>query len=110
ENSIVMRTSTLLLYFFLLHSSLFAQEYFPEKNNWTAKRPAELGLNEAKIALAIEFAKTHESKENTNLKIAHYEGAFGREPFGYPVGPMKTRGPATGLIIYKGYVVGQWGD
>lgn len=105
-----MRTSTLLLYFFLLHSSLFAQEYFPEKNNWTAKRPAELGLNEEKIALAIEFAKTHESKENINLKIAHYEGAFGREPFGYPLGPMKTRGPATGLIIYKGYVVGQWGD
>src|SRR5690606_25638506 len=36
--------------------------------------------------------------------------AFGREPFGYPVGPMKTRGSAAGLIIYKGYVIGQWGD
>lgn len=90
--------------------SVSGQTYFPEKNNWASKKPSELGLNEAKISDAIEFAKTHESKENPNLKIAHYENAFGREPFGYPVGPMKMRGPATGLIIYKGYVVGQWGD
>lgn len=89
---------------------VFGQTYFPEKNNWESRKPSELGLNEAKISEAIEFAKTHESKENPNLKIAHYESAFGREPFGYPVGPMKMRGPATGLIIYKGYVVGQWGD
>lgn len=90
--------------------SVLGQTYFPEKNNWASKKPGELGLNEAKISEAVEFAKTHESKENPNLKIAHYESAFGREPFGYPVGPMKMRGPATGLIIYKGYVVGQWGD
>ena len=88
----------------------FTQEYFPEKNNWQTRAPKELGLDETKIQEALEFAKNHESKENPNLKIAHYESAFGREPFGYPVGPMKIRGGATGLIIYKGYVVGQWGD
>ena len=90
--------------------SVLGQTYFPEKNNWATKKPSELGLDEVKLSQAIEFAKTHESTENPNLKIAHYESAFGREPFGYPVGPMKMRGPATGLIIYKGYVVGQWGD
>jgi CubicO group peptidase (beta-lactamase class C family) len=88
----------------------FAQSYFPEKNNWESKSPAELGLKETKINEAIEFAISHESNANSNLKIAHYESAFGREPFGYPVGPMLTRGRATGLIIYKGYVVGQWGE
>ncbi len=59
---------------------------------------------------AIDFAVAHESDANPNLKVAHYESGFGREPFGYPIGPMKTRGPATGLIIYKGKLVGQWGD
>ena len=93
-----------------LISTVFSQVYFPEKNQWETKSPEELGLNAAKIKEAIAFAEAHESTANPNLKIAHYESAFGREPFGYPVGPMKTRGPATGLIIYKGYVVGQWGE
>lgn len=88
----------------------YAQGYFPEAGNWQSKTPKELGLDATKLQEAIRFAETHESTENRNLKIAHYESAFGREPFGYPVGPMKERGPATGLIIYRGYVVGQWGD
>jgi CubicO group peptidase (beta-lactamase class C family) len=87
-----------------------AQGYFPQPGNWQSKTPKELGLDATKLQDAIRFAETHESTENRNLKIAHYESSFGREPFGYPVGPMKERGPATGLIIYKGYVVGQWGD
>ncbi len=94
----------------LITFSLHAQTYFPEKNSWLSKNPGDVGLDEGKIAEAIAFAIGHETDQNANLKIAHYESAFGREPFGYPVGPMKTRGPATGLIIYKGYVVGQWGD
>ncbi|MDI1321313.1 MAG: serine hydrolase [Algoriphagus sp.] len=99
-----------LLLLFFLSFNLAAQTYFPEKNNWETKTPTALGMDEAKVKQAIEFAIAHESKENRNLKIAHYESAFGREPFGYPVGPSKTRGPASGLIIYKGYVVGQWGE
>ncbi len=99
-----------LLLLFFLSFNLTAQTYFPEKNNWETKTPSALGMDEAKVKQAIEFAIAHESKENRNLKIAHYESAFGREPFGYPVGPSKTRGPASGLIIYKGYVVGQWGE
>lgn len=87
-----------------------AQTYFPEPGNWETKAPKELGMDPSKLQEALRFAVAKESMENPNLKIAHYESAFGREPFGYPVGPMKQRGPATGLIIYKGYVVGQWGD
>ena len=99
-----------LLLLFFLSFNLSAQTYFPEKNNWETKTPTALGMDDAKVKQAIEFAIAHESKENRNLKVAHYESAFGREPFGYPVGPSKTRGPASGLIIYKGYVVGQWGE
>lgn len=88
----------------------FGQSYFPELGNWQSKAPENLGMKASKIQEAIQFAIAHESQEDPNLKIAHYESAFGREPFGFPVGPMKERGPATGLIIYKGFVVGQWGD
>ncbi len=91
-------------------TATYAQGYFPEAGNWQSKTPKELGVDAGKLQEAIRFAETHENTENRNLKIAHYEGSFGREPFGYPVGPMKERGPATGLIIYKGYVIGQWGD
>jgi CubicO group peptidase (beta-lactamase class C family) len=107
---IMKKLSCLLLLCSLATFPLRGQSYFPEKNNWLTKKPGELGLDEAKIAEAISFAVAHESMQNPNLKIGHYESAFGREPFGYPVGPMKTRGSAAGLIIYKGYVVGQWGD
>ncbi|MDF2157678.1 serine hydrolase [Algoriphagus sp. CAU 1675] len=106
-----MKNFNLLWIFTLLISStVSAQTYFPAKNSWEQKTPEELGMDASKLQQAIDFAKTHESDQNPNLKIAHYESAFGREPFGYPVGPMKRRGPATGLIIYKGYVVGQWGE
>lgn len=102
-------TSSLFLVFCLVQF-LSAQTYFPSKGNWESKTPSELGVDPNKLQEAIDFAVSHESNANPNLKIAHYESAFGREPFGYPIGPMKLRGPATGLIIYKGYVVGQWGD
>lgn len=102
-------TSSLFLVFCLVQF-LSAQTYFPSKGNWESKTPSELGVDPNKLQEAIDFAVAHESNANPNLKIAHYESAFGREPFGYPIGPMKMRGPATGLIIYKGYVVGQWGD
>ena len=97
-----MKKLLLLLILFYAANTLLAQIYFPEKNNWQSKNPSDLGLDEAHIKEAIAFAIAHESSQNPNLKIAHYESAFGREPFGYPVGPMKTRGPASGLIIYKG--------
>lgn len=106
-----MKKLAYLLFFSLTFSSTaIAQEYFPEKYNWESKSPESMGLEATIIKEAIDFAVAHESQEDPNLKIAHYEGGFGREPFGYPVGPMKIRGEATGLIIYKGYVVGQWGD
>lgn len=99
---------TLFLFGFIIQVS--QAQYFPEKGNWERATAAEIGLDEAALNRAIDFAIAHESDANPNLKVAHYESGFGREPFGYPIGPMKTRGPASGLIIYKGKVVGQWGD
>ena len=35
---------------------------------------------------------------------------FGKEPFSDPIGPMASRGPAAGVIVYKGYIIAAWGD
>jgi CubicO group peptidase (beta-lactamase class C family) len=84
--------------------------YFPPFGQWENRKPEQLKVNHTKLQEAVDFAKSTESDADPRLKVAHYESAFGREPFGYPVGPMKTRGPATGLIIYKGYIIAQWGE
>jgi len=84
--------------------------YFPEPNNWLTRTPAQAGLNAAKLAEAIVFVKEHESKTPRNLQHAHYQSAFGREPFGEALGPFAERGPATGIIIRNGYIVAEWGE
>lgn len=102
--------SIFLLALFSLQNLLAQEFYFPKAGEWDEKSPQELGINAQKLQQAIAFAVAEESDADKNLKLAHYQSAFGREPFGYPVGPMKNRGEATGLIIYKGYIVGKWGD
>lgn len=96
---------------FLTYKGSKAQNhYYPSPGEWMEKSPQDLKVNSQKLQQAINFAILEESDTDKNLKIAHYQSAFGREPFGFPVGPMKDRGPSTGLIIYKGYVIGKWGD
>ena len=36
--------------------------------------------------------------------------SFGKEPFDTLIGPIKDRGPASGLITRHGYIVAEWGD
>jgi CubicO group peptidase (beta-lactamase class C family) len=96
-------------------SSLYGQKkspasYYPDRSSWDKRSPESLGMNSTAIGDAIKFAIENESKASRDLKEAHYQSAFGREPFGFPVGPMKERGQSTGLIIKNGYIVAEWGD
>src|SRR5689334_13221716 len=84
--------------------------YYPQPGNWEHRSANAAGLDPVKLQDAIAYAKEHESKEPRDLKKAHYQSAFGREPFGYPAGPLKDRGPATGLIIKNGYIIAEWGE
>ncbi|WP_413617034.1 serine hydrolase domain-containing protein [Hymenobacter latericus] len=87
-----------------------SKAYFPPANNWEQRRPEALGLDPAALQEAVQYAIANESKAPRDLRDAHYQSAFGREPFGYPIGPMKERGAPTGLIIKNGYIVAQWGE
>ena len=82
--------------------------YYPDAA-WQRRTPAESGLNAALLKEAVDFAIASESRNPRDLKLNHYQ-TFGREPFGFAIGPIKDRGEETGIIIHKGYVVAEWGE
>ena len=114
-----LRFCILLLANIFISFSSFAQKkkaaekstvYYPAAGKWEHRSAAESGMDSVLLQQAVQFAKEHESNESRDLKEAHYLSAFGREPFGFPVGPMKDRGPCSGLVIKNGYIVAEWGE
>lgn len=85
-----------------------APVYYPGPR-WQSKAPAESGINPALLKEATDFAIAGETKVTRDLVMNHYQ-TFGREPFGYAIGPIKERGDPTGVIVHRGYIVAQWGD
>src|SRR5436190_1145639 len=82
--------------------------YFPAAD-WERRTPAEARINEALLKQAVDFAIANETKAPRDLVMNHYQ-SFGREPFGYAIGPIRERGDPTGLVIHHGYIVAEWGD
>jgi CubicO group peptidase (beta-lactamase class C family) len=76
---------------------------------WQHRTPAESGVNPDLLKQAIDFAIAGETKAPRDLVQNHYQ-TFGREPFGYAIGPIKERGDPTGIIIRKGCIVAEWGE
>ncbi len=86
-----------------------AKPYFPTAQSWLHKTPAETGLAGAKIQDAIAFHRENEVKNPRSMEQSHYQ-SFGKEPFGAAIGPFADRGEPTGIIVYKGYIVAEWGE
>src|SRR5690349_18204546 len=78
--------------------------YFPPKGEWAKKSPAELGMDPAKLQAAIDYAKSHETRRE--MDFSDQEKTFGTLLGSVP----NIRAHTNGVIIYKGYVVGEWGD
>jgi CubicO group peptidase (beta-lactamase class C family) len=76
--------------------------------DWERRAPAQEGIDPVQLQAAIDFAVANESTYPRDLTDAHYQ-TFGREPFGYAIGPFKPRGDMTGLVVRHGYVVAEWG-
>ncbi|TQV77277.1 serine hydrolase [Aliikangiella marina] len=104
-----MKPIILICISILMVSQAHSSEYFPSKNDWQTKKPAELGLNPKSIEQAIKFAKDNEYSGDKDLRVAILKG-FAREPFHQILGPTKKRGGPAGMIVKNGYIVGQWGD
>jgi len=83
--------------------------YFPSANQWEHHSPSFFNIDSNKIKEAIAYAIKNESKLPKNLWLSQAM-QFGKEPFSDPIGPMADRGPAAGIIIYKGYIIAEWGN
>ena len=101
------------LTFLLLVTALptFAQKlnYYPSDTNWEHKSPRFFNLDTLKINEAVRFAQSNESTLPKNLWLSQAM-QYGKEPFSDPIGPMADRGPAAGIILYKGYIIAEWGN
>ncbi|HEY0109252.1 MAG TPA: serine hydrolase [Fibrella sp.] len=83
--------------------------YFPAAQSWVRKTPADMGLVASKIQEAIAFHRENEIKNPRSMEQSHYQ-SFGKEPYGYAIGPFADRGEPTGVIIHKGYILAEWGE
>jgi len=94
-----------------LASNAFAQKgnYYPSAQKWEHKSPTFFAIDTNKIKEAINYAIAHENTQPKNLWLSQAM-QFGKEPFSDPIGPMADRGPAAGIIIYKGYIIAEWGN
>lgn len=104
-----MKTLLVTVLTIALTTSLLAQDYFPPKGTWESKTPQEVGMDEAKLQQAIDFANNNEYSGSKDLRIAILEG-FRSEPYHEILGPTKKRGGPAGMVIKNGYVAAQWGD
>ncbi|MGZ5189464.1 MAG: serine hydrolase domain-containing protein [Flavisolibacter sp.] len=98
----------------LLHQAFFVfsqkktTDYFPSINEWQEK-PAHLVFDTLKLSEAIQFAIDHESKSPRNMELSQTM-TFGKEPYGFGIGPFADRSDPAGLIIHKGYIIAKWGQ
>ena len=81
-----------------------AAAYFPPAGAWQRKKAAELGMDQAALDAAIEFAKSRESSRA--MDFSDQERIFGSLLGSVPTIRTKT----NAVVIYKGFVVAEFGD
>ena len=94
---------------FCIAANAQVKTYYPAADNWERKAPSYFHIDSAILNQAVQFAKDNETKYPKNQWLSQAM-QFGKEPFSDPIGPMADRSPAGGLIVYKGYIIAEWGN
>lgn len=87
--------------------------YFPSRDEWRAKPPAELGLRADAVAAAIDYHRAHETpwRRDFLTPAGRYIGVADEPPApGDVLGPVRPRGGPNGLVLRGGYVAAEWGE
>src|SRR5438552_16565342 len=87
--------------------------YEPAPDDWQARAPAELGMDDAALAAAIAYHREHETRWRPDFltKNGRYIGVADEPPApGDVLGAVRPRGGPNGVILRAGYVVAEWGD
>ena len=81
-----------------------AKPYFPPAGTWGKKAPKQLGMDVAALDAAIKFAQSRETERAMDFSDQV-------RTFGSLLGSVPTeRAHTNGVVIYKGYVVAEFGD
>ena len=81
-----------------------AAVYYPPAGAWPKRSATELGMDQPALDAAVQFAQTHESKRE--MDFSDQERIFGTLLGSVP----NIRAHTNGVVIYKGYVVAEFGD
>lgn len=76
--------------------------------SWSRKRPADAGFEPGQFADALELAEASEIQVGTDLTTMMPNGT--RHPNNRPLGPIKSRGGTSGVVVHQGHIVGEYGD
>lgn len=89
--------------------------YFPGPGSWERAQAAAAGMRADALAEAVAFAVAHESDWPRSLYLP--DGRFignayveDQPPHDRPLGIVRPRGPAAGLVVRRGRIVASWGD
>ena len=81
-----------------------APVYYPPPGAWQKKAATELGMDQAALDAAVQYAQTRESTRA--MDFSDQERIFGSM-----LGSVPTiRAHTNGVVIYKGYLVAEFGD
>ena len=78
--------------------------YYPPAGSWARKPANKLGMNQKLLDAAVAFAQTRESKRE--MDFSDQERIFGSMLGSVP----DIRARTNGIVIFKGYVVAEFGD
>ena len=88
---------------------------FPPPDGWPRLEPEDAGISAPLLQEAVEFAKANESDWPHSLFLSdgRYVGnayVEDQPPHDKPLGVVRPRGSANGLILRRGQLVAEWGD
>jgi len=87
-----------------------APSYFPDRFDWQHKKPEEVGMDAGRLDEAVKHAIASENPATKDLTLYLATTMGATEPFDTPIGSVRVRGAANGLILRHGYIVAEWGD
>ena len=81
--------------------------HFPPPFAWDRADPVAVGFDRADLARACNYAET--SEIDWPIDVGNMVCRDDPPPFNRPIGPTKPRGPASGVVVKDGLLVGEWG-
>ena len=93
------RPISILAAVLMLVPSAITAQYVPGRGDgWEVRRPDEVGMGGPSIQAAVDFALAHEARQPRDQEAGQNQ-SFGREPFGFGIGPFKVRSGGAGVIV-----------